>query len=202
VQFTASQRYVDLVEEAIALLGHERPRPGLPDVQLRALELLVVKLRKERRGGSDAVMADAPESSTKPEWGSRLGDDEPDTDVPAPERGSRPSGDEPGTDAAAPARGSRSPNVKSRGRYVSRRVRRAVWDRDGARCAYVDERGVRCRETAGLEIHHRKAHALGGPNTASNLELRCTSHNALAAEEDFGREHLDRVRPSGLRIEA
>jgi hypothetical protein len=67
VQFTASQRYVDLLEEAIALLGHERPRPGLPDVQLRALELLVVKLRKERRGGPPAVTANAPESHTAPE---------------------------------------------------------------------------------------------------------------------------------------
>jgi hypothetical protein len=202
VQFTASQRYVDLLDEAIALLGHESPRPGLPDVQLRALEILVVKLRKERRGGSDAVTENAAESSAAPE---RRVHPLPDTDVAALERGSGPTDDELDTDRAAPEspeRVSRPPNGKSRGRYVSRSVRRTVWARDGARCAYVDDRGVRCRETAGLEIHHRKAHALGGPNTASNLELRCTSHNALAAEEDFGREHLDRVRPCRLRIEA
>jgi hypothetical protein len=34
------------------------------------------------------------------------------------------------------------------------------------------------------------------------LELRCAAHNALAAEADFGRENLDRVRPSRLGIEA
>ena len=59
VQFTASQEYVDLLEEAIALLGHERPRPALPDVQLRALELLVAKLRKERRGERGEAKAEA-----------------------------------------------------------------------------------------------------------------------------------------------
>jgi hypothetical protein len=105
VQFTASQRYVDLLEEAIALLGHERPRPGLPDVQLRALELLVVKLRKERRGGPPAVTADASESST------------------APERRVHPL---PDTNRTAPERVSRLPNGKSRGRCVSRSVRRRL----------------------------------------------------------------------------
>ena len=170
VQFTASQRYVDLLEEALALLGRERPRPDLPDVQLRALELFVAKLRRERRGEASEAKITASERS-----------------APGP----------------APARVSRSPSGrKPEGRYIPRSVRRAVWARDGARCAYVDDRDVRCRETACLELHHRHAHALGGPNTADNLELRCAAHNALAAEADFGREHLDRVRPSRLGIEA
>jgi hypothetical protein len=64
----------------------------------------------------------------------------------------------------------------------------------------VDDRGKRCRETGGLEVHHRHAHALGGPPTVGNLELRCRAHNMLAAEEDFGREHMDWMRgvPAGL----
>jgi hypothetical protein len=69
-----------------------------------------------------------------------------------------------------------------------------VFDRDGARCAYRDDRGERCRETAGLEIHHRCAYALGGAATLDNLELRCRAHNTLAAEEDFGKEYIDRIR--------
>ena len=51
-----------------------------------------------------------------------------------------------------------------------------------------------CRETRGLELHHRRAHALGGPPTVHNLEVRCKAHNTLAAEADFGREHMDRAR--------
>ena len=31
--------------------------------------------------------------------------------------------------------------------------------RDAARCAYTDDRGRRCPETGGLELHHREAHA-------------------------------------------
>jgi hypothetical protein len=58
----------------------------------------------------------------------------------------------------------------------------------------VDRNGRRCHETGGLELHHRLAHALGGPPTLSNLELRCKAHNLMAAEEDFGREHMDWVR--------
>ena len=153
-------------------------------MQLRALELLVAKLRKERRGASDAVKPKAAVGS------------------PAPTRIPAPAGDALAADSTAPARVSQPASGKSRGRYVSRSDRRTVWARDGARCAYVDERGVRCRETTGLEIHHRHVHALGGPNTACNLELRCRAHNTLAAEADFGREHMDRVRPCDLRIEA
>lgn len=86
------------------------------------------------------------------------------------------------------------PPLKRRSRHIQAAVRRAVWKRDEARCAYMDCDGQRCRETCGLEVHHRVAHALGGPATVSNLELRCRAHNLLAAEEDFGRDHMDRLR--------
>jgi len=71
-----------------------------------------------------------------------------------------------------------------------------VFRRDGGRCSYVDSRGERCCETHYLELHHLKPFARGGANVASNLTLRCAAHNALAAEEDFGREHIARKRDS------
>jgi len=45
-----------------------------------------------------------------------------------------------------------------------------------------------------LELHHLKPFAQGGANVASNLTLRCAAHNALAAEEDFGRELIEQKR--------
>jgi hypothetical protein len=57
---------------------------------------------------------------------------------------------------------------------------------------------LRLSEDAAYEIHHRRAHALGGPETLDNLELRCRSHSALAAEEDFGREHMEFARGVAL----
>ena len=80
-------------------------------------------------------------------------------------------------------------------------LEREVFERDGGRCSYVDASGARCSETGRLEFHHLTAFAQGGEHTEKNLTLRCAAHNALAAEADFGREHMDRVRPSGPRIE-
>ena len=75
-------------------------------------------------------------------------------------------------------------------RTIPAAVRRAVAERDQYRCTYVDDRGHRCRETSGLELHHEHAYALGGPPTTANIALRCRAHNALAAEQDYGREFM------------
>ena len=74
--------------------------------------------------------------------------------------------------------------------------RREVFTRDEARCTFTDEQGQRCGETRYLELHHLKPFAYGGQNVASNLALRCSAHNALAAEQDFGREVIEQKRDS------
>ena len=85
---------------------------------------------------------------------------------------------------------------RQRGRHIPASERRTVFERDGGRCTYVDERGQRCPETHLLQLHHLRAFAKGGPSTAENLALRCAAHNALAAEEAFGRAHVVRKRDS------
>lgn len=47
--------------------------------------------------------------------------------------------------------------------------------------------GRRCTEEAFLEFHHIVPHAVGGPTTAENIQLRCRAHNGYEAERDFGR---------------
>jgi hypothetical protein len=80
---------------------------------------------------------------------------------------------------------------RQRGRAVPSAVQRVVWERDAARCTYVDPTtGQRCRETHRLELHHETAYAHGGAHRACNLSLRCAAHNSLAAEADFGREFI------------
>jgi hypothetical protein len=73
-----------------------------------------------------------------------------------------------------------------RGRYIARSVRRQVFERDGGRCTFVDERGRRCSERKGLHFDHVVPHARGGTSTADNLRLRCGPHNQLHADECFG----------------
>jgi 5-methylcytosine-specific restriction endonuclease McrA len=185
VQFTASQEYVDLLDEALDLLGFQKQATRLPDLQLRVLRDFVERLRK-RKTGRRQVRA-AAETPVAP---ARVPEGETST-APAPKRDADASAAParvPSTPARAPGR-----HRSSHGRYVPVAVRRAVWGRDASQCAYVDERGQRCSERRGLEVHHRQPHALGGPPTIENLELRCPAHNTLAAEQDFGRETMNRM---------
>jgi hypothetical protein len=92
------------------------------------------------------------------------------------------------------------PHPRRRGRHIVAAVRRTVFERDGNRCTYVDANGTRCRETHRLEFHHLKPFAAGGDHGAANVTLRCAAHNALAAEEDFGRELIE-TRKTSLQHE-
>ena len=69
-------------------------------------------------------------------------------------------------------------------RYIPSTVRRAVWKRDGGRCAFVGAEG-RCSERGFLEFHHIRPHAAGGASIVENLELRCRAHNLHEAERYF-----------------
>ena len=70
-------------------------------------------------------------------------------------------------------------------RHIPAAVRRAVWTRDGGRCAFAGSRG-RCGETGFLEWHHVVPFADGGAATTENIELRCRAHNAFEAALVFG----------------
>jgi hypothetical protein len=158
VQFTATQEYVDLLQEVRDLLSHAAPNAALDEVHRRALECLARELRKKKYAETDQPREPKPKSEpeleTKPEL------------EPEPSEGRRSS------------------------RHIPATVRRRVAERDERRCTYVGACGQRCRETRLLEFHHLEAHAHGGPPTEANITLRCASHNTLAAEEDFGREHM------------
>ena len=90
----------------------------------------------------------------------------------------------------APAERGASPSS----RHVPAAVRRAVYERDGGRCRFVDDQGRRCTATSGLEFHHRHPFAHGGDHSPGNVTLECASHNRLLAEIDYGRKAIS-VRP-------
>lgn len=173
VQFTATEEYVRLVEEAKALLAHAAPRVTLEDIHLRAIRTLVSTLKKRKY-------------ATKPRAGRE-------------EHASMPEGARARPLKQQTARGPKvmPTHPRRRGRHIPAEVRRAVLERDGARCTYVDASGRTCAETRRLEFHHLRPFAAGGEHEASNLTLRCASHNALAADEDFGRERMQDQRSPG-----
>ena len=77
-------------------------------------------------------------------------------------------------------------------RHIPAAVKRAVWLRDGGRCAFTSAAGRRCDAHGFLEFHHVQPFAVGGEATAANIQLRCRAHNAYEAELFFG--------PRGLNV--
>jgi hypothetical protein len=222
VELTVDQRYVDLLEGARDLLAHQIPDRDLTRVHERAMEALVKALRKSRhaaterpRNGKGVPNAGAVGSTTEANSatlansatvangatlpnsatvanGATLANSATvangagilnDTGAAHAERTlGAEAGEEPGELSGA----------SNSGRHIPAALKRAVWERDRGRCTYVDSRGHRCRETGWLEFHHEQSFGKGGPTTRVNLALRCRPHNDLAAEQDFGREHMRR----------
>jgi 5-methylcytosine-specific restriction endonuclease McrA len=85
-------------------------------------------------------------------------------------------------------------------RHIPAAVRRAVRERDGHRCRYVDEQGRRCSERGRLEFHHRHPFGLGGDHRPQNVCLMCRAHNAYLAEHDYGRDAMARHRRARSRV--
>jgi hypothetical protein len=71
-------------------------------------------------------------------------------------------------------------------RHIPAAVRRAVWLRDGGRCAFVAKDGRRCAERGFLEFHHAQPYAAAGEATERNIALRCRPHNGHEAHLYFG----------------
>jgi hypothetical protein len=196
IQFTASEEYVALVEEAQALLSRTAPRATLDELHLRAMRALVSELKRrkyavterprKRSPGTPALAAPVAETSElleTPESAERIGHSvKIELVQEESEAGSLPS--------------FRQEQPRQRGRYIPAVIRRAVFERDAGCCTYISASGQRCRETHGLELHHVMPFAQGGVHAESNLTLRCGAHNALAAEEDFGRDFIELSRRS------
>jgi hypothetical protein len=86
-----------------------------------------------------------------------------------------------------PRKGLSETTVAPKSRPLPAAVRRAVHERDGGRCRFVDERGRRCRERRWLEFHHRHPFGYGGDHRPSNVSLLCRAHHQSMTEHDYGR---------------
>jgi hypothetical protein len=209
VQFTATEEYVQLVDEAKALLSHAAPRVTLEDVQLRAMRAFVEALRRRKYGAAvpagDAARrapslptAEGASTGAAGQYSSSASFANESAMALEPRRRGRQM--VPGSATSAPgsatsAPGSEtSPNPRWRGRHIPAAVRGAVAARDRHCCTYVDASGRRCAETRLLEFHHVVPFAVSPAHEASNLTLRCRAHNALAAEQDFGRDVIRATR--------
>jgi 5-methylcytosine-specific restriction endonuclease McrA len=193
IQFTANEEYVKLVAEAQALLSRFAPRATLDELHLRAMRALVAELKRQKYAATNRPRKRSSQTippGASPVEASPLPETSETSETSALAERSHATA---GTDLAQAAPYA---DPRRRGRYVPAAVRRAVFQRDDGRCTYTAAAGQRCHETRGLELHHVTAFAQGGEHTEANLTLRCRAHNALAAEEDFGRNFVERARGS------
>ena len=94
----------------------------------------------------------------------------------------------------APRKNLSQTETKPASRHIPAAVRRAVHERDGGRCRFVDEQGRRCTARHGLEFHHRHPIAMGGDHSPQGIALACKAHNLYLAEVDYGRAAMARHR--------
>jgi 5-methylcytosine-specific restriction endonuclease McrA len=183
VELTASDSLVDKLDRARALLSHTHPGCDIADVIERAVTMLVERLLTRRFGARRTKKATTRAATTGPRTADPV---EASGQAPLPSIESEPAGAEARATPTAPS----VPSKPSR--YVPAQVRRAVYERDGARCAHIDTEGRRCTEQRQLEIDHIVPWALGGPSTVDNLRLACRGHNAQAARQAFGAGFIER----------
>jgi hypothetical protein len=160
VQFTASAEFHHKLERLRALMGSRVPDGDLAAVIEQAVTEKLERLEARRFAQTKAPRKGPAKTETEPGIS------------PAP-RHSPPETD---------------PSPSSR--HIPAAVRRAVRERDGGRCRYVDEQGRRCKERDRLEFRHRHPFGLGGDHSVANVGLMCRAHNAYMAEYDYGREAM------------
>ena len=83
-------------------------------------------------------------------------------------------------------------NTSTNPRHIPSHVKRAVRERNGCQCTFVNESGQRCPERRFLEFDHVDAVARGGKATAEAMRLRCRAHNQFEAHRTFGTAFMDR----------
>jgi hypothetical protein len=83
-------------------------------------------------------------------------------------------------------------------RHIPDAIKRAVYERDGGRCTFTDERGRRCAQTGGLEFDHVDGFARTHLHEKERIRLLCRAHNQHAAEVTYGRGFMERAR--ALRV--
>jgi 5-methylcytosine-specific restriction endonuclease McrA len=137
--------------------------------------------RSESRSASESHQAEPRQPELRP-GASESHRAEPRTGASAPHA----SSSEPRRRGDSPDAADGCASGQARSRHIPAALRREVYERDAGRCGFVDGRGQRCCETRYLELHHLEPFARGGAHSASNLALRCSAHNRLAAEQDFG----------------
>lgn len=200
VQFTASAQLKDKLERLQALLPSEVSDGDLGTVIERAVTETLERLEARRfaKTRPPARTTTAAQSSTAARTHTIT---QATTAIQPAIHTQTQAQTQTATAAASRPRSSNLPLPGARGhvRHIPAAIRRAVHQRDGGRCRYVDETGRRCPERHRLEYHHLHPFGLGGGHTPENLRLMCRIHNLYLAEHDYGPKAMAAYRTGWVR---
>lgn len=169
IRITADDETMYALRELQELLSHQVPN-GDPAIIIKDSLLRRLKEVKRERFGAGKRRKKAGEETSAKE---------------APEEKTKQIVEERTKQTAD--RTKEVPDQGTRSRYIPKDIRKAVWERDRGRCAFVSTKGRWCSERRWLEFHHIIPFAWRGETTVDNLELRCRTHNAHEGELIFGK---------------
>ena len=181
VQFTASAELRDKLERLQA-----RMRSSIPDGDLAAIIEAAVTEKLERLEARRFARTKTPGKPLPSSNVSSSGRGP----SPTARDGATPADQGPTVNQGSPTVTQGSPGARAtlhRTRHIPAAIKRAVYERDGGRCRYVDEEGRRCTARDGLEYHHRHPFGHGGRHSVEGVSLLCKTHNLYLAEIDYGR---------------
>jgi hypothetical protein len=179
------------LEEVKSALSHVVPDGNLEGVMMECMRLALEACTKRRQGAKSARSAHPePAGSLRSEVAST-------GPVPMEALGSEVASTGPVPMEALGSEVASTGPVPGVSRHVRVAVNRAVWERDGGRCAFVGLGGRRCNSRHQLEVHHVEPFARGGEATVENLMLVCRRHNEHCARLDFGEDHMARFKKTG-----
>jgi 5-methylcytosine-specific restriction endonuclease McrA len=98
-----------------------------------------------------------------------------------------------------PAKARKEAGRTSSSRHIPDAIKRAVYERDGGRCTFIDDRGHRCPETGNLEFDHVEGFARTHEHDVARIRLLCRAHNQYAAEQSYGRAFMESARAGRTR---
>ena len=204
VQFTASAALRDKLERLRGLMRASVPDGDLAAIIERAVTEKLERLESRRFARTRASGKPLPARNTSSSG--RVPSATARENAPAAARGPQIAEGAPAANLRPPAGGRCSAAVNRVSpaardtlhgtRHIPAAIKRAVYERDGGRCRYVDEQGRRCTARDGLEYHHRHPFGFGGRHSVDGISLLCRVHNLYLAETDYGREAMTRHRRS------
>jgi hypothetical protein len=165
---TVSAEFMAELEQVRAALSHQLPDGNFEQVVREAFKLVLERDRKRK------ALTDRPRRQQKS--GSRQQQE-------SGQRRQQESGPRPQAE----------PPIENN-RYVPAAVKRAVWERDQARCTWPMGDGALCGSTHRLEFDHDLEVALGGTPVTENIRLLCKGHNLMKAEHHLGRSLMAKFR--------